>query len=326
MGQLANVLTANSGTDTLTAGTGVATMFGGAGNDTFVVNNVSDVVQDTFTTTNNTISSSVNYMLPTNVNNLIFTGTSALKGTANNGTDTLTSNTGVDTPVGGTGTDTFVVKNSSDVVAVGSTAGNDTIQSSVNFVLPANVQYLALTGSSSISGAGNSLTDLITGNTGNDTLTGGTGIAVLEGGTAGSDQIKATGNQAALIGGGVTAGQVLLRMDPKEAQADSESLTTAAALKSLQLRRIDAELTGKHLRAEPQDPPDLFQRVSAQYADHRSAYEDNLGQANESLRRAQRELESGIELLEKLRKTNPSLKAQADSYEDLGKEGYALKC
>ena len=73
-------------------------------------------------------------------------------------------------------------------------------------MLPANLQYLTLTGTGNVTGTGNSLTDLIVGNSGNDTLAGGTGIAVLEGGQAGGkDLIKALSNQAALIAGGGSA-------------------------------------------------------------------------------------------------------------------------
>jgi hypothetical protein len=201
---LANKLVANSGNDTLTAGSGIATLVGGSGNDTFVINNASDVIQDSSTTAINTIQSTVSYSLlsTSNVNNLVLSGNNPLKGTANNGTDTLTSNTGIDTLVGGTGTDTFIINNTSDVVTVTTTGTNDTVQSSVTYTLPTNVQYLTLTGSSGITGTGNGLTDLIIGNTGKDTLTGGAGIAVLEAGTAGNQLLQATKNQGALMGGG----------------------------------------------------------------------------------------------------------------------------
>jgi len=126
-------------------------------------------------------------------------------------------------------------------------------------------------------------------------------------------------------GESVRAGQVLLRMDRKEAQADSDSLTMTLALKSLQLRRIAAELDAAPLRIQPEDPPELFQRVQAQYLDHRHAYEEALGQTRDALHRAQEDYHSGMETLEKLRKINPSLQAQAQSYEDLGKDGYVAQ-
>lgn len=126
-------------------------------------------------------------------------------------------------------------------------------------------------------------------------------------------------------GEGVRAGQVLLRMDRKEAQADSDTLAMTLALKSLQLRRIDAELTAGPLQHRSGDPDDLYQQVQAQYFDHRHSYENALGQARDSLHRAQEDLQSGKETLEKLRKLNPSLKSQSESYEDLGKDGYAAQ-
>jgi hemolysin D len=123
----------------------------------------------------------------------------------------------------------------------------------------------------------------------------------------------------------VEAGQVLLRMDPQDAQADTDALATALALKSLQLRRIDAELAQKPLLPSPGDPPDLFDRVNAQFEDHRRADLDALGQAQQALRESQQDLQAGLDTLEKLKKTNPLLKEQADSYTDLGKDGYAAQ-
>jgi hemolysin D len=123
----------------------------------------------------------------------------------------------------------------------------------------------------------------------------------------------------------VSAGQVLLRMDPQDAQADANALATALALKSLQLRRIDAELAGRALKRAQSDPPELFERVNAQFEDHRRADADALGQARQALRQAQEDLQAGLDTLEKLRKTDPLLKAQADSYTDLGREGYAAQ-
>src|SRR5258708_16605063 len=58
----------------------------------------------------------------------------------------------------------------------------------------------------------------------------------------------------------VTAGQVLLRLDAQDAEADAARLGTDLALRSLQLRRIDAELTGRRLQREKGDPPDLFRQ------------------------------------------------------------------
>ena len=123
----------------------------------------------------------------------------------------------------------------------------------------------------------------------------------------------------------VQAGQVLLRMDPQDVEADANTLRTELAIKSLQLRRIDAELSGAPLAKEADDPDDLYRRVDAQYRDRRQAYLDSLAQTQDMLAKAERDYDSGREVLQKLTQTNPILKSQADAYADLGKDGYAPK-
>jgi membrane fusion protein, hemolysin D len=123
----------------------------------------------------------------------------------------------------------------------------------------------------------------------------------------------------------VTAGQVLLRMDAQDAQADTAKLRSDLALRSLQLRRIDAELTGTPLSHQTDDPPDLYRQVQAQYRERRQAYLDALAQAQEQLHKAQRDHESGQAVLAKLHETNPILKEQAQAYAGLGGEGYVPK-
>jgi hemolysin D len=123
----------------------------------------------------------------------------------------------------------------------------------------------------------------------------------------------------------VNAGQVLLRLDAQDAQADAARLGTDLALRSLQLRRIDAELTGHPLRRLPNDPPDLYRQVEEQYRERHQTYLDSLGQVEEQLRKAQRDYESGTAVLNKLQQTNPILRSQSDAYSGLGDEGYVPK-
>ena len=124
-------------------------------------------------------------------------------------------------------------------------------------------------------------------------------------------------------GESVQAGQVLLRMDTKLAEADAKTIGNELANRSLQLRRIDAELSGRPLVKHANDPPDLFRQIESQYRNHRLSYEDSLGQAQEALKKSQREYESGTEVLTKLQQITPILKQQADAYADMGKDGYA---
>ncbi len=126
-------------------------------------------------------------------------------------------------------------------------------------------------------------------------------------------------------GQAVRAGQVLIRMDTQIAKADEQTIATELTLRSLQLRRIDAELAGQPLKRTVTDPDDLFRSVEAQYRDRRQSYQDALGQAQDALRKTQRDYDSGKEVLAKLREVTPILKAQSDSFSDMGKEGYVAQ-
>ncbi|MES2356089.1 MAG: HlyD family type I secretion periplasmic adaptor subunit [Pseudomonadota bacterium] len=123
----------------------------------------------------------------------------------------------------------------------------------------------------------------------------------------------------------VKAGQVLMRMDTQLAKADEKTLKNELTLKSLQLRRIDAELTGRPILRQANDPSDLFSKVEAQHHDRRQSYLDAEAQQQQALRKVQHEHSSAKEILAKLREVTPILKEQADAYSDLGKQGYAGK-
>jgi hemolysin D len=124
-------------------------------------------------------------------------------------------------------------------------------------------------------------------------------------------------------GEAVSAGQVLMRMDMQLAEADQKSLESDLALKSLQLHRVDAELSGRPFGAKADVPADLFRKVEAQYRDRRQAYEDGLAQAREALKKARLEYDAAQQVLAKLREVTPILKQQADAYAELGTRGFA---
>ena len=121
----------------------------------------------------------------------------------------------------------------------------------------------------------------------------------------------------------VEAGQVLLRMDTQLSDVDEKALKSELANKALQLRRIDAELAGAPLLRQTQDPADLFLQISAQYRAHRQNYLDTLGQEQQVLQKAKHELASSTEQLRKLQQSVPMLQQQAQSYAEMGKDGYA---
>jgi len=123
----------------------------------------------------------------------------------------------------------------------------------------------------------------------------------------------------------VKQGQVMMRMDTQLAEADAKTIGNDLALRSLQLRRIDAELAGKPLLKRPGDPNDLFRQIESQYRDRRLSYTDALEQARDALNKSQHEYDSAQEVLTKLQQITPILKQQADSYSDMGREGYVPK-
>ena len=199
-----DTLNGGAGNDRLDGGTGNDTLRGGTGDDTYIVDSTTDVVTENLNEGLDTVQASVTTTLAANVENLILTGTTAINGTgnaldnvltgnsANNtltggaGNDRLDGGTGNDTMLGGAGNDTYVVNVSTDIVTENANEGTDTVESSVTLTLANNVENLVLTGTSAISGTGNTLANVLTGNSANNTLSGGTGADTMIGG-AGND-------------------------------------------------------------------------------------------------------------------------------------------
>jgi Ca2+-binding RTX toxin-like protein len=143
-------------------------------------------------------TSSVSTTLASTIDDLTLTGTDDINGTGNARVNTITGNSGAnvlngmagaDTLIGGGGDDTYVVDNGGDVVVEQAGQGTDTVQSSVSYALPDNVENLVLTGGGNIAGTGNGLDNTITGNNGSNALSGGDGNDTLLGnaGNAGND-------------------------------------------------------------------------------------------------------------------------------------------
>ena len=121
-------------TDDFLRGTaGADTMAGGLGNDTYVVNNVGDVVKEGLNEGNDTVLTvSATYNLGANVENLTFTGTGTHTGNGNalanviiggGGRDTLLGHAGNDTLIGGAGNDVLCGMAGKDTLIGG--AGKD---------------------------------------------------------------------------------------------------------------------------------------------------------------------------------------------------------
>lgn len=178
-----NEIKGNSASNLLDGAGGDDVMSGGLGDDLYIVNRSADRVIEQLNSGADTVRSSVSYMLPANVESLELTGSSVIRGIGNDLPNLLQGNqasnaldgaAGADTMIGGDGNDIYVVDDRSDLVTEAAGGGFDQVQSTLlSFTLPANVETLVLTGSSSINGVGNDLANIIKGNSGDNVLRGG---------------------------------------------------------------------------------------------------------------------------------------------------------
>ena len=176
-----SIVNASKGNDTILGSSG-DTLKGGAGNDTYYVNNTNDVVVESSSGYKDTVVSSVNFTLGSNLEVLTLAESGNLIGAGNSLNDTLTSNIGADTLVGGKGNDTFYINNSSDMIS-GTINSSDKAYSYVNYTLGSNINNLTLAGTSNLaSTANNNNGDILTANSGSDSLISGSGTDTLVGG------------------------------------------------------------------------------------------------------------------------------------------------
>jgi Ca2+-binding RTX toxin-like protein/subtilisin family serine protease len=204
-------------TDELDGGVGRDRMVGGAGNDVYVVDNALDRVLELAGGGIDTIISSINIALPSNVERLVLTGGRPVSVVANGldnwitgnvGANVLNGGIGTDRLVGGRGNDTYQVDTSRDLVVEGLDQGTDKVRASANFTLTANIEILQLVGHAA-KGIGNARSNLIQGNNdanqvdgmaGNDRIYGHAGNDVMKG-NVGNDLVSAGNGNDWLFGG-----------------------------------------------------------------------------------------------------------------------------
>ena len=193
----ADILNGGLGTDILNGGLDADILRGGAGNDTYLVDNVGDIVQENAGEgTTDLIKSSVSYTLSSEVERLTLTGPDNINATGNaadniltgnNGNNVLDGGAGNDTMAGGVGDDTYRVDSKFDIVAENSNAGTDTIETTLDkWTLSGTFENLTQIGAVNFVGTGNGVANTIQGGAGNDTINGKAGNDILRGG-AGSD-------------------------------------------------------------------------------------------------------------------------------------------
>jgi len=110
-------------------------------------------------------------------------GRNQLLGSAFN--DSINGGSGADDLQGRGGDDIYIVDNIGDGISELIDGGNDRVESSVSFTLPANVEDLLLGGTAAINGTGNALANRITGNGARNVLLGAGGADQLNGGDGG---------------------------------------------------------------------------------------------------------------------------------------------
>src|SRR5262249_1829262 len=82
--------------------------------------------------------------------------------------DTLNGGAGADSLIGGAGNDFYIVDSASDKVSENPAQGTDSVQSSIAYTLPSNVENLTLTGVGNLNGTANGAANAIAGNNGNN--------------------------------------------------------------------------------------------------------------------------------------------------------------
>jgi Ca2+-binding RTX toxin-like protein len=215
---LNNNISGNFGNNTLDGKGGDDTLDGDLGNDTYIVDGATDVISETSTeaTEIDTVKASFDYTLGANLENLTLTGT-AITGTGNsfnnkitgnstnnilksgNGNDTIDGGTGNDSMTGSAGNDTYVIDVTTDVINEAATPTEiDTVESSIDYNLGANLENLTLT-ATAITGTGNNLGNAITGNSANNTLNGAEGNDTIDGGTGNDSMTGGAGNDTYVI-------------------------------------------------------------------------------------------------------------------------------
>lgn len=120
----------------------------------------------------------------------------------------------------------------------------------------------------------------------------------------------------------VEQGQILMRMDTTQADADYESIVEEFGRTELNLRRTEAELGGKPLEKMVGDPDDLFREVQLQYESNRRSLESAILEQQAALERAETELALAQETKSKLEKILPLYREEEAAYLTLSERGH----
>jgi len=219
-------LLGGEGADTLNGSSGIDRMFGGLGDDTYIVETLGDIVNETGAGGLDVVRAAISFTLANGFESLVLIG-AALNGTGSEGGNTLTGNAlgnlitglggadalsgedGADTLLGGVGADTldggagadslvgganddlYIIRDLLETVVEIAGGGTDEVRTTISLTLAAEVEKLKLLGSAGLSGTGNAGANRIEGNAG----------ANLFAGLGGNDTLNGAGGADTLQGG-----------------------------------------------------------------------------------------------------------------------------
>lgn len=168
-----SILIGGLGNDSFTGGTGNTRMEGGSGDDIFYVNSARDIVVELVGGGNDTVSTTIDYTLASNVETLRV-GVAGLTVYGNDLDNRMVGSDGIDTMSGGIGNDSLQGLGGNDYLDGG--LGDDSLTGGLG-----NDQIQGGDGSDKL--YGNEGDDYLWGGAGDDLLEGGAGNDVMSGGT-----------------------------------------------------------------------------------------------------------------------------------------------